>query len=188
MGDCRVEHPEDPSLCEYTAATWVNSPSICRQASDPNGCLGAVAAESRDPQIILDGIDDPTQQAIVLSSYVAATGDADAIELIEDNYLHDQAVIYSASRLGIGEDRRLPATYCDSLRGGYSGENDGDEASTRDLCRTAVGMNNWAVDQLNAAETEAEQARVAEAIESLSERFASGEISVEDWLAAQPVP
>jgi len=182
MGQCQADHPDDPTQCEYLAASVLKSPGACKKASDPVGCIGAVAAELGDPQVILDNVTDPSAQATLLTAYVAATGDAKALDRIEDNNLFDLAVIYSAIRLGVGEDRRLPQSYCDRLRGGYYGDNAGDEDLNRDLCHGTINMSNWAVDQMNAAETEAEESRVLGAIETMVERIESGEVTLDDFL------
>lgn len=178
MGQCQTDHPdEDVSMCEYTAAVWINSPSACKEASNPYGCLGAVAAERGDPQVIIDHIADPATRDMVLTTYAATTGDAGVLDFIEDNERYDLAITYVVSRLGAGEDQRLPSNYCDRLRGGYD-----DEGVNRDVCRGAVVLSNWFVDQLRVAETEAEEERIISELKTFLERMESGDLTLTEWM------
>jgi hypothetical protein len=178
MGQCQADHPnEDVSTCEYTAAAWINSPSACKEASNLYGCLSAVAAERGDPQIIMNHIADPATRDLVLTTYAATTGDTGVLDLIEDNNQYDLAITFVALRLGVGEGQRLSATYCNRLRGGYD-----DEDVNRDVCRGAVGLNNWVVDQIRVAETEAEEERIISELMTLIERFDSGDLTLGEWL------
>jgi hypothetical protein len=178
MGQCHADHPnEDVSTCEYMAAAWINSPSACKEASNLHGCLGAVAAKREDPQIIIDHIADPATRDRILTTYAVTIGDTSVLDLIEDNYRYDLAVTYVGSMLGSRKEQRLPPTYCDRLRGGYD-----DEDVNRDVCRGAVGLNNWLVDQFRVAETEAEEERIMNELRTLIERLDSGDLTLEEWI------
>jgi hypothetical protein len=183
MGECAPHEEPLRSACEHEAAAWINQPRVCQHATHPYGCIATVAAEQSNPSIIMDHIDDPTGRATMLGTYATLTGDATVFDLIEDNALHDNAVIYAAARLGFGSDKRLDLGYCDQLRGNYAGEYaEDDEAMNRNLCRGAVLLSNYALDRDNAASSQAQREEIVRDFQDLVERLESGETTIEDLL------
>jgi hypothetical protein len=187
MQRCADSNPDKALqlICEMNEATRLGSAEACRETSDPFVCIGAVAVAEEDPSIIVEHIEDPTSRDSQLAAYVAVTGDASVLDLIEDNERNDGARVYNTVRLGALSDRVLTPDYC-NLRGGYTGEYAKDnEEVNRSLCLQFMALSNWILARVDAAETDAEIARARDDIMAVVEAVTEGEIDLSEAVACE---
>lgn len=180
---------EERIPCEMAAAVEYKSADSCSAALKGDLCLTLVASETRNPNVILDGIEDRKRRDEALASYASSTGDSSTIDRIEDNYSADAALIMSnVTRAARSGDQAGNAFCWNDLRGGYK-ERDGYTESledTRKLCFAAMNLSNAVNAQRGTVETPQDADALAKKLEALLKAVERREISVDDLAGLPP--
>ncbi len=189
MGNCANAHQgPDVLLCETLAAEWMKMPGVCEAAQDREACILAVAAKTIDPYAIIDSFQSPAERDRLLSVLATTTGSLTVIAHIEDNRVHDGALILSAYAAATHRNQPLQASYCDRLMGGYGGEYGEEDADiNRTVCGQAVQIVNTLLAQESQSEQPLTEERLALEYERLIERLRAGDAPADDlmdWMRA----
>lgn len=149
VSSCESLNNIEAQICYINQAINSNDVGICNQAPIPDACALNLAHELEDPQPILDFKEAGLDRDLLLASYSTMTLDPSAWELIEDNRIHDGAVIQMPA-IAYARLKKAPVDdYCENLRGGYEydpgqgGMLPSDEIlSNKNLCETVVAAMN----------------------------------------------
>ena len=173
--------------CFMEVASGWKDPDSCAYADEPQHCIVTVAAETQDPNLIVDRFgDDPDYDAWMMM-YGTLSGDLYAAELMRDNQKADYATIMIGTIM-LARGGALPPDFCTGLRGGYAeGNEDLDIESMADLCRGAIARAADLVARLANASEEEQQAILEEFMRQ-NEAIASGEADWEDLVPPAPAP
>jgi hypothetical protein len=128
MEKCSTLAELERGVCQRAVAVGYKAPNACDLA-DPDyifECKLTVAAELRDPNIILAGSEnmDPDDRDRLIAIYATMTKSYDVLEFIRDNRTYDLALtLVSALRVASGE--YVEPGICQRLAGGYQSDDGG---------------------------------------------------------------
>ncbi|MEX1179716.1 MAG: hypothetical protein WEB63_02735 [Cucumibacter sp.] len=172
-------------ICEVAVAQEPGAVEACDVASEPTGCVAAVAANRMDLQNILGHLRDPQARDMAIALNATELRDLRAIDLIEDNHALDLALVAIVSSIGIGLSEVIDPARCNRLRGGYEDASVGrdEEGAVRRLCGWAVELSNFAVMRQNMAETDQERAAFVSMFRELVGALERGEVTFDELSA-----
>lgn len=128
MTKCATLAEPQRGVCQRAVAVAYKAPNACDLADVDYifECKLTVAAELRDPNVILAGSEymDPLERDKLIATYATMTKSYDVLEYIRDNRIYDMAMtMVSALRVGAGQ--YVEPGICQRLAGGYQDDDGG---------------------------------------------------------------
>lgn len=186
MQKCQtITDPLKRAACFLEVGSGWKDVDSCTYADEPDLCVIHVAAESQNPQIVLDRFGDHPDRDALIALYGTLSGDLSAAELIRDNHIADYATIM-IGMIMIARGEPLPPDFCGGLRGDYSEENDDlSIEGMLDLCTKSVARGQELVARLQGASEEDWQRIVDDFLKEI-ETAEDGAADLPPNLSAEP--